>query len=61
MEKEREEREKREGNPFGFPQQAGEMAKQTMGRHPTQVLADRVEGQLTLIELLAKVRFVALS
>ncbi|BGP74416.1 hypothetical protein NBRC10513v2_007848 [Rhodotorula toruloides] len=57
MEKEREEREKKEGNPFGFPQGAGvaEKARRGKVRHPTQVLAEEVEGQPTLAELLAKV------
>ncbi|BGP35993.1 hypothetical protein JCM10296v2_007845 [Rhodotorula toruloides] len=57
MEKEREEREKKEGNPFGFPMGAGvaEKARRGKVRHPTQVLGEDVEGQPTLAELLAKV------
>ncbi|BGP28178.1 hypothetical protein JCM10295v2_007165 [Rhodotorula toruloides] len=56
MEKERKEWEKEEGNPFGFPAgEAEKVRKMTVVRHPTQVLAENVEGQPSLAELLAKV------
>lgn len=56
MEEEREEREKKEGNPFGFPPSVVEKARRGKVRHPTQVLGEDVEGHPTLAELLAKVR-----
>ncbi|GAA6043107.1 hypothetical protein NBRC10512_007436 [Rhodotorula toruloides] len=55
MEEEREEREKKEGNPFGFPPSVVEKARRGKVRHPTQVLGEDVEGHPTLAELLAKV------